>query len=322
MRRTTICLAIVAVCLGGSAWAQDFMPEQPGFPAEPVAPVAVPDVGAPGQPGGMQQVPGLQPAAAVPSPSQPPQNWQPMETITPIPDVTASGEPIPPGQMLVPGPMMQAAPHGPCCEKTAKGYCCPPNWYLDQRVRVMHHPKPRGTIVGGYGGIGQAFNGLQFVDVFTFRPGISTRTVPFEPAAGYEFTLGRYLGRDSDNRDQFVEFTYYGMNHWDQDYAIHQTDRPRATRNGEGNLFPNADNLSDVQRETFGNLFGVFDSRLAGFNRVDDMAERYASRFDNFELNMRIRPRMRHDRMVLYQSGRWQREAQDGMVFSFLGGLR
>jgi len=38
---------------------------------------------------------------------------------------------------------------------------------------------------------------------------------------------------------------------------------------------------------------------------------------------MRIRPRTRHDRMILYQNGRWRREAQDGCcVYSFLAGLR
>ena len=47
---------------------------------------------------------------------------------------------------------------------------------------------------------------------------MTTRSVPLEPGAGYEITLGRYLGRDSDNRDHFLEFTYYGGNAWQQDF--------------------------------------------------------------------------------------------------------
>lgn len=327
MRRTTFRLAIVAWLLGGTAWAQEYAQEliapQPVASAQPTvqstAPAAPPASNAPASDS-------LTPDYGTTPPHQ---KWQPMEVITPIPDVTTSNAlpsdgAMPEGQILMPGTMVQPRPHGPCCEKTARGYCCPPNWYLDQRARVMSHPKPKETPIGGYGGIGQAYNGIQFVDVFGIDYAMTGRSMAFGPAAGYEITIGRYLGRDAENRDQFLEFTYYGLNQWDEDFAIHQTDRPTAQGAAFLNpsLYPIADNLGAFQTETFGNLYTIFDNRLAGFNRVDDLHERYESRFDNFELNVRIRPRMRHDRMVLYQNGCWRREAQDGCVYSFLVGAR
>ena len=323
MRRTTICLAIVALLLGTQAWAEDVLPGLPIPQTQPAAPVAVPDAVVPGNASGAQ--PG--PVQSQPSPNGPAPNqqWQPLETIVPMPDVTTSNVNMPNTELSMLGPVIQARPHGPCCEKTGRGYCCPVNWYVDQRVRFLHHPKPRGTMVGEWGGVGQAYNGIELIDVFTLADGMTTRSMSMAPAAGYEITIGHYLGRDSENRDCFVEFTYYGLNNWDQQYGIHQTNRPTVEGiafTGVESVYPIAANLPPTQTETFGNIYSVFDNRLAGFNRIDDLTERYASRFDNFEVNMRIRPRKRHDRLVLYQSGRWQRESQDGIFRSYLIGIR
>jgi hypothetical protein len=154
---------------------------------------------------------------------------------------------------------------------------------------------------------------------------MSAHSMPFEPSASYEITIARYMGRDSENRDHFIEFTYYGPQHWDGADGIHQTDRPYITKpaaTATEELWPNYDLIPDFTAVTFGNLFSVFDADLAGFNRADDLSERYVSRMDNFELNMRVRHRGRIDRMMLYQNGRWRREAQEGYTCSLLAGLR
>ena len=39
-------------------------------------------------------------------------------------------------------------------------------------------------------------------------------------APGYLATIGRYLGRDSMDRDDFLEFTYWGMNTWEDSHLI------------------------------------------------------------------------------------------------------
>ncbi len=319
MRRTTICLAVVVLLLGGPAWAQEVLPGEPMPPVEPGGPEAVPGGPASGEAG---QASGQ--ASPEPSGQPPPQKWQPLEEIIPMPDVTTSNTTPPVGatpMTSMVGPLMEARPRGPCCEKTGRGYWCPPNWSVDQRVRVMHHPKPRGTITGQFGsvGIGYDFITEQYVESFALRDGMSTRSTPLEPSAAYEITIARYLGRDSDNRDHFLEFVYYGPHDWDQTYAIHRTERPTITN---GDLWPNQEQIPLGTDVTFGNLFSFLDNDLTGFNRADDLSERYASRMDNFELNMRVRPRPRIDRMMLYQNGRWRREAQEGCLCSFLLGMR
>jgi hypothetical protein len=257
--------------------------------------------------------------SAEPSGAPLPQQWQQWETITAVPDVTASGAAASGEAVQMVGPVTEVRPHGPCDEKTGRGYYCPPNWYVYEGVRALHHPKPRGTIIGEYGEIMHAYNGIEFVDVFVRPDGMSTRSFQMEPAGGYETTIARYLGRDSENRDHYVEFTYYGMHHWDTSYGIHEIDQPTITN---GTVWPNQEQIPVGTFVTFPNLFSVMNPDLAGFNRADDLREHYTSRFDNFELNARIRPRQRHDRMVLYQNGRWQREAQDGCVCSMLLGVR
>jgi len=319
MRRTTICLAIVALLLGVPVSAQEYVPSNPASPTLPAEPLPAGGEAAAGQ---IPATPEPPRAAQAPGDPVPHQQWQPLEQVAPGPDVTASGEIVPHGAMqpeMMFGPMPDEYPRGPCCEKTGRGYCCPPNWYLDQRVRAMYHSRAKWGVTGIYGTIGQAFDGTQFVDRFFRVPGMTTRSGGAEPAAGYEVTLGHYLGRDAENRDQFVEFTFYGMNEWDEDYALYRTERPTVSN---GDLWPNQEQIANFEQVTFGNLFSRFDADLAGFNRADDLEQRYTSRFDNFELNLRVRPRARTDRMVMYQNGRWRREAQNGPSCSFLAGLR
>ena len=81
---------------------------------------------------------------------------------------------VKPAHPPVPAPGGGTYSIGPCDQVTGNGYCCPKEWYVDQRVRIMHHPKPRGTVVGEFGttGIGQDVNDageIEFVNKFV-RP--------------------------------------------------------------------------------------------------------------------------------------------------------
>ena len=174
------------------------------------------------------------------------------------------------------------------------GYCCPPCWYWEQNVRIL----TRNRVRKGLFSFDQA--GV---------PQLTTRSVGFDVAPGYDATVGHYLGRDSENRDQFVEFTYWGMNAWMEE------------RQANATLFL-TDSFSFPDPVTFGNLFSSFDSTVGGFNRVDRQFIAYGSDIHNFELNARIRPRGRPDRMVLYPNGKWRRERQQGQYKSYLLGLR
>ena len=33
-------------------------------------------------------------------------------------------------------------------------------------------------------------------------------------------TIGHYLGRDSNSRDEFIEFSYWGLNQWNESVSV------------------------------------------------------------------------------------------------------
>ena len=141
---------------------------------------------------------------------------------------------------------------------------------------------------------------------------LTNRSLSFDVAAGYDATVGHYLGRDTENRDQYVEFTFWGMNDWNENQRV----------NALRSTHENSDDPNNVITYTYGDLFSLFPAEVGGFNRVETYSAYYSSEINNFELNARIRPRGRADRLVLQPNGKWQRECQPGKTLSYLIGFR
>lgn len=208
-------------------------------------------------------------------------DWQPYHT----PNVVPSGPP-------------QQCPVGCCCAECGGGEACPTQWFMEQGVWVAYHSRPRGTFVTQNLNTGQLRN---------------TRLLNFDITTGYQLNVGRYLGRDTSNRDHTIEFGYKGMNTWFDSYA----------ENGQLLTLSGDDPVSFGELFTFfGETFAGYDSPITGFNRATRQEMFYKSRYDSFEFNMRIRPRGRKDRLVLHPNGRWRRECQTGCFPSYLVGFR
>ena len=203
---------------------------------------------------------------------------------------------------------VEGVPASRCCAKCGGGVCCPPTWYWEENLRVLNRSRVRGISLS-----------RAQVDIPTnpVNPAVlyqsttielmTNRSLSFDIAAGYDTTIGHYLGRDAENRDQFVEFTFWGMNVWNESRQV----------NALRSTFTNG-----VDTYTYGDLFSSFPSEVGGFNRVETHYASYSSDINNFELNVRIRPRGRSDRLVLKPSGKWQRECQPGKTLSYLIGFR
>jgi hypothetical protein len=114
------------------------------------------------------------------------------------------------------------------------------------------------------------------------------------------FTLGRFLFRDMLNRDHSVEFTAFGGGEWSQDRNV--TSR-----------FPSTQRLNIPFDVDLNNL--SFDGSVSS-----DI--HYASQFNSFETNYRVRNRMCRDRMVMDPCGEWARQAQPTIITEWLVGLR
>jgi hypothetical protein len=199
-------------------------------------------------------------------------------------------------------PVVGAGPTGPapCCEICGHGASCPRLWSVSQGVRIFHRSRPRRGVIT---------NELDAATA-TARTVMVNRNVGFDPAAGYYTTIGRYLGRDAENRDRRLEFTYWGLTRWEN---MDERTGERLTAFGV----------------TFGSLFSpfeptqaIFDTPVGGFNRADRHVIENNSELHSFELAVRLTPRTRQDRLVMLPNGTWRRECNPGQYFSYTFGPR
>ncbi len=116
--------------------------------------------------------------------------------------------------------------------------------------------------------------------------------------------LGRFLFRDSSNRDHTAEFVGYGGGQWSQ----------------SGSLLANPgigpDGLLGLQ------VRNGLDRSNPSFDGATQSQYDYDSRFNSLELNYHIKQRMKNDRMELDPNGTWVRRVQPTITNSFLTGVR
>ncbi|MBN1396313.1 MAG: hypothetical protein JW959_14915 [Pirellulales bacterium] len=199
--------------------------------------------------------------------------------------VFSSADGMPEDGLMVDNGLWLGADVGPCCAVCGGGSGCPPDWYTEQGVRLMTRSRPRDLIIGS------SYEGGVLTTV------LSSRTAAPDLAAMYYTTLGHYFARDKKNRNHFVEFTYWGLNGW----------KDKAERIGQGNLYSE---------------YAIQGFALDGFDAADLQSTYYASYTNNYEVNGRIVPRGRPDRLVMQPNGKWRRECQPGTYLSYLYGIR
>lgn len=196
---------------------------------------------------------------------------------------------------------------GPCCESCGRGANCPVVWYVDQRATVWARSRPRGVRTSGLG----AFVTVEEETVFRTVGVMGTRSAVFDVAAGYGATVGRYWRPAPGNRDMYLEASYFGLNAWRESRDVNATQRLSSGNATFGNLFtPYTEDAN-----------GMF-SGIGGFDRADHHEIQCESGLNNVEVNVRIVPRGRPDRIVLHPNGRWRRECQPGIYGSYLFGIR
>lgn len=205
---------------------------------------------------------------------------------------------MPNGGLLIDNGLWDGMPVGPCCAICGGGSGCPPNWYIEQGVRVLTRSKPRGT------DISSDFDGG------TLQPVLNNRTAGPDISMAYATAFGHYFARDKLNRDHFVEFSYWGLNGWRDEATV------------SGTRTSSEDGAETMEYGTLYSQYALVGTSLDGFDRADFQTTRYSSYNHNFELNGRISPRGRNDRLVLHPNGKWRRECQPGTYMSYLYGVR
>jgi hypothetical protein len=117
----------------------------------------------------------------------------------------------------------------------------------------------------------------------------SASDLRFQMAPGYDALVERYLGRDANNYDWYVQGGFRGLNDW------------VATATVTAHTIDPITLLPSHTRE---------------------INAHYGSDFNSAEINAVLRPHPRSDRIVLYPNGEWHRESQPGTYWSFLAGVR
>jgi hypothetical protein len=184
-----------------------------------------------------------------------------------------------------------------CCENCGRGRCCPACGYLEGGVRLLTRNAPRHAPL-----VYEAFDRYGL----TRSPVFSTRDLDYNIAPGLFVTLGRYLGRNVANYDEYLEIGYWGLNQWDNTDYVDSAEPLH---------------ISSPSTE-FGNLFTPFFPEIGGFNRVSQVTFDTRHSVNNVEFSYWLRPRARADRLVMQENGRWAHQCQPGWYWSHMFGLR
>lgn len=220
--------------------------------------------------------------------------------------------------LLIDNGLWDDAPVGPGCSVCGGGSSAPPDWYMEQDVRILNRSRPRDVGIS-----------WQFASETTRVAGderMNSRTATPNISGVWGMRFGHYFARDTRNRDHFIEFSFWGLNNW-QDQAQVSGNRMRVVNSkGEkiathGDLFSGyaVENVLDNTNATVAVLNGTI---MPGFDQADFQTTYYSSSTNNFEINGRISPRGREDPLVLHPNGKWRRECQQTTRMSYLYGLR
>jgi len=177
-------------------------------------------------------------------------------------------------------------------------------WYAEQDVVILNRDFFNDTFLA-LDVSNARFDPQLFRPIFPSSRELVVKNNEPGAQANARLTLGRFLFRDSKNRDHMTEFTFFGLGEWSANKSVKaiQTDMlvsPQAA---------SADRVAYVVE-------------IGGFNFSDVQQFHLRSRVNSYEWNYRVRMRSQKDRMELGPDGRWTRKITPGLLQSYLFGLR
>jgi len=129
-----------------------------------------------------------------------------------------------------------------------------------------------------------------------------TDSIPYDLAPGARITLGTYVGRDYLNRDQSLEFTYYGG----FSFAINDAWNALTLNSGTASSF----------------LVPTLASASPGFTGAQQYLLTTTSNFNSMEINWKLHRRLGRDKVTMSPNGDWTRHAERGWLPSLIIGPR
>lgn len=175
-------------------------------------------------------------------------------------------------------------------------------WFIDADLVLMHRANPKSRVVA---------LDTTFPTTDNLNPvrSMTTANRGFHIEPGVRGTIGHFLGRDCENRDQSIEFTFLGPFDWQKSEGIQSAFPQR--------LFSPFD-----PGFVFDPAIPLRNAVYGGFAASDIQQYEYSSTLNSFELNLRTRYRLTRDCMTAMPNGTWSRQLDPGPTPSLLVGLR
>jgi len=168
-------------------------------------------------------------------------------------------------------------------------------WYGSAEVLMMNRSRNYRRVMGydpSVVGILPANRGLAGTFV--------TTGIPWDLVPGARLTIGEHLGRDDLDRDQSLEFTYYGG----LSFFVRDSYNAR----------PNSFLVTP--------LAGTILPGLPGFTGAQTYDSTIGSNFNSIELNYKLNRRLGRDQLIMSPNGGWSRHAERGWLPAVLIGTR
>ncbi len=171
---------------------------------------------------------------------------------------------------------------------------------------------------------------------------METHSPSLSVSPAWGLTISRFLGRDGEQRDRFLEFSFNGLENFTQSLdavsgaiipfystkpqiqAIPAT--PPQVLYYQGSLvspapiyLPVTGNQQELISPTFSKLGLNYDQ---AFNRSDTMSTSYNTTYNEFELNYRFAGHDQPDQLVMNPNGHWYRQCQTGYYYSYFFGIK
>ncbi len=244
------------------------------------------------------------------------------------------------------------------CEFCGGGGCLPPTWSIETSIKVMAMsraadqflgknslpagPLSAGSVVVTNSGLQTQENFSQYLNDAVQFTALDVHTPALNDSPALGLKIARFLGRDGEGRDHFIEASFNGLESftqladtvhgsiipfYDTTPFIQQIPSPPPTAlKFQGSLispYPIFLAINGNQQQLIAPSFSILGQNYdQAFNRSDMMSTNYVTSYNEFELNYRFAGHNQPDQLVLNPNGRWYRECQAGYYYSYFFGMK
>jgi hypothetical protein len=245
------------------------------------------------------------------------------------------------------------------CEFCGGGGCLPPIWSAETTVgaigmsrasnlRLGANSLPAGPLSAGTitvtnsNGITNSNNFIQYLNDAVQISALEVHTPGIIVSPAFGLQISRFLGRDAEGRDHFIDFEFNGLQNYSQlPDTVHGSIIPFYNTTPLTQTIPAPTPvalyfmgslvspapiylpINGNQQQLIAPSFSILGENYdKAFNRSTTMSTDYTTSYNEWELNYRFVGHNQPDQMVLNPNGQWYRQCQNGYYHSYFFGAK